>query len=207
MSYELAQVGLSPGQSKKILEGMEKKRPVSVTLNKKNMEGGPYPLMLTKQQMAKFTKTKTTGKGCGLRLSPRQMKESFAVSEQMGTGFFSDAAKWIKKNVPKIIKTVAPIVKPLVKPAVGALANMVSPGSSQATNNILGSLGFGIGGQCALCPMCRGQGMVPFGQGMMPFGQGISQGLPVNVGLGNGMSPLGTGLGDDQTTEGQLALF
>ena len=61
MSYEIAQVDLSPGQSKKIMEGMEKKRPVSVTLNKKNMEGGQYPLMLTKQQMAKMAKTKASG--------------------------------------------------------------------------------------------------------------------------------------------------
>lgn len=171
---------------------MEKKAPTSITVSKKGLQGGAFPLMLTKAQSNKLEKAKMEGKGCGVRLSPRQMKESYAVSEQMGTGFFKDASKWLKKNIPKAVKAVAPVVKPLVKPAVGALANKASPGASQYSDMVLGQFGLGAGG-CAMCPACSGTGLLKMA---MP-GMGYS---------GNGMSPLGTGLGDS-TTDNQQALF
>lgn len=198
-SYELLEVNLTPAQSKKLIQAMENRSPVNLTLPKKSIvPGGAYPLMLTKAQMNKVKKNGEDGKGVSLHLSPRQMKESYAVSEQMGTGFIQDAKKWIKKNVLPIAKAVAPVVKPLIKPAVGALAEKAIPGSGKRATDLLGSLGLGAQGGCVMCPMCMRMMGDASASGLSLFGQPLQ---------GNGLSLPGSGLGDDVNTKEQLALF
>lgn len=197
--YELLEVNLTPAQSKKLIQSMENRAAVNLTVPRKSMvKGGAYPLMLTKAQMAKVKKNGAQDKGVALHLSPRQLKESYAVSEQMGTGFIQDVTKWLKKNVVPVAKAVAPIVKPLIKPAVGALAEKASPGAGKKATDILGRFGLGAQGGCMMCPMCMRMMGDASAEGLSLFGQPLQ---------GNGLSLPGSGLGDETATKEQLALF
>lgn len=193
-NYHLLEVNLTQMQSKKLIRAMEQKQPISITVSNKNLQGGPYPLMITKAQMNRVQKAIAKGTGSVLKLSPRQLKASYNVSEQTGTGFFQDVAKFFKKTAKK----VAPIVKPFIKPAVGALANKASPGASKTTDAILGSLGLGC--SCP-CPHCNGTGISLHGQPLQTqpqTGNGSKKKVHVKLMKASGIQT---------ETEGQLNLF
>ena len=176
MSYKTMMVGVSPTQRDKVLRAMKSNTPTKIRLNKKNLEGGAYPLAVTKMQKKRMKKALMSGKGLDVPLNSRQLKESMRMSEMMGSG-------WFKDIVGAISKIAEPIAKNTLKTFVG----------EDASNQIVDTIGkFGskavdsIDKSLTKKKNKKGGAMYPFGSGAMyPFGSGA-------------MYPFGSGCDSDE---------
>lgn len=157
MSYKTIMVDVSPAQKEKVLKAIRSGSSAQLRLSKKNLEGGAYPIVITKTQKNRVKRNKLQGKGMVLTLNPKQLKESYNVSEMMGSGWFKDIANFIGSVAKPVAEnTLGKIVGPkLSEDIVGAVGKLATKGVDAIDSAITKDKKKG-----------KGFGMYPFGSGM-----------------------------------------
>ena len=127
--YQKFPLNLNEAQVKKLSEGSK------VRVKNSQIGVGEDEYLLTNQQIAKLTKSKSMGKGCEISMSKSQLEHQMKKGNGRFTDFLKKGYQKVKEVVPKIVGAFKPQLEALgtkkAKELVAKVAEKVAPSVPQ----------------------------------------------------------------------------
>ena len=127
MSYQSYSVSLTEGQKANLAGAYKNRSPITIRLKNEQLRGN-FPLLLTKTQINRITKSIADKTGVDIGISKKQIS-----AQSKNGGFLGALASFLARTVLPTVARIAPkVVAPL---ATGALSGLASTGVGKILGN------------------------------------------------------------------------